>query len=406
MRVPADAATITDAVAQVAPGGVVLVAPGTYRESVTMSTPDVTLRGEDRAAVVIDGEGLRPNGVQVIADGVRVENLTVINHTFNGVLFTGMHDETGVQAHNLTGYERLDPEKFPPLQRFSVSHVTASNNGLYGIYAFNTQHGVIADNYTSGSADSGIYVGQCASCDILVTGNVSEHNAIGYENANASDSVLIAGNRFTGNRVGLTLISWYQEAYLPQRADTVVGNLIADNTSATSPSHATGAFGLGIGLSGAQENTITGNAILGHPVAGVRLDNTEDIPSIGNTFLENVFADNAVDLADTSAARAPSSGTCLTPSAGTTVTALPLTLAQAICPTTSAAGQSAAPEELPHVDVPAGMSFLKVPAGPAQPSLTGDLTALPAPLPAQVTMPALTSFPVPDRTFLADRATR
>lgn len=405
MRVPADAATITEALVAVAEDGLVLLAPGTYTESVTVSTPGVTLRGEDRTRVVIDGEGLRPNGVQVIADGVRVENLTVVNHTFNGVLVTGMHDETGAQAHNLNGYERLDPEEFPPLQRFSVSHVTASNNGLYGIYAFNTQHGVIADSYTSGSADSGIYVGQCASCDILVTGNVSENNAIGYENANASDSVLIAGNRFTGNRVGLTLISWYQEAYLPQRADTVVGNLIADNTSPDSPAHATGAFGLGIGLSGAQENTITANAILGHPVAGVQINNTEDIPSIGNAFLDNVFAENAVDLADTSAARAPSSGTCLT-TAGAAVVTLPQALALAVCPTTSEAGQSVAPQDLPAVTVPAGMSFLKVPAGPAQPGMSGDLSAVPAPLPAQVSMPDPASFPVPDRTFLADRATR
>ena len=74
--------------------------------------------------------------------------------------------------------------------------MTAHNNGLYGIYAFDAQHGVIADSYASGSADSGLYVGQCRDCDILVRDNVAERNAVGFENANASGPLVITGNRF------------------------------------------------------------------------------------------------------------------------------------------------------------------------------------------------------------------
>lgn len=399
VEVPADAATITEALALVGDGGLVLVSPGVYTESVTISTPNVTLRGTDRNEVIIDGEGLRANGVQVIADGVRVQNLTVRSHTFNGVLVTGLHDAGGAQAHNLDGYERLDPEEFPPLQRFEVSNVTASNNGLYGIYAFNSQHGVIRDNYASGSADSGFYVGQCPSCDILVTNNVAENNAIGYENANASDSVVIAGNRFSNNRVGLTLISWYQEAYLPQKSATVVGNLIADNTSSDSPSHALGAFGIGIGLSGANTNTLERNAISGNASVGVQITNTEDLASAGNQLIDNDFSDNGVDLADLSAARAPSTGTCVE---GSVLTRTVPEGFAAECGTDSPAGGTAA--ELPELDVPAGISFLKVTAPLAQPTLDGDLRAIPAALPASVTMPDLDSFLVPDRSFLADRA--
>ena len=55
--------------------------------------------------------------------------------TFYGVLFTGLHDENGPSAPTATGYEPWDPAQFPPLQRFLVDHVTAYNNGLYGIYA-------------------------------------------------------------------------------------------------------------------------------------------------------------------------------------------------------------------------------------------------------------------------------
>lgn len=396
VMVPGDAATITEAVSLVAEGGLVLVEPGTYRESVTVDKTGVTVRGTDRGGVVIDGEGLRPNGIQVIADGVRIQNLTVVNHTFNGVLVTGMHDANGAQAHNLDGYSKLDPEQFPPLQRFEVANVTASNNGLYGIYSFNAQHGVIRDNYASGSADSGYYVGQCADCDILVTGNVAENNAIGYENANASDSVVIVGNRFSNNRVGLTLISWYQEAYLPQKAATVVGNLIADNNSADSPAQALGAFGLGIGLSGANDNVLARNLVAGNSSSGLQLSNTEDLATSGTRLTDNAFEQNGVDVSDLSAERAPSSDTCI--SGGTVATFAPAALA------TSCGVTSTGPAQLPEAVVPPGISFLKVKAGPEQPQLAGDLTRAPDPLPGEVEMPDLDAVALPSRSLLADRA--
>ena len=395
--VPADAATITEAVSLVAEGGLILVSPGTYPESVTINKNDVTLRGTDRNAVIIDGEGLRSNGVQVTADGVRVQNLTVKNHTFNGVLVTGLSDANGAQAHSLDGYTKLDPEKFPPLQRFEVSSVTASNNGLYGIYAFDSQHGVIRDNYASGSADSGFYVGQCPECDILVTGNVAENNAIGYENANASDSVMIVGNRFSNNRVGLTLLSWYQEAYLPQKAATVVGNLVSDNNAAGSPAQANGAFGIGIGLSGAHDNLLERNLIVGNASTGVQLSNTEDIATIGTRLTDNSFAENGVDVADVSASRSPSSDTCIT--GAPAVTLLPATFDTCGSTTTGGVPLTA----LPSVSVPPGTSFLKVVAGPTQPQLAGDLTVNPEPLPKTVAMPDASDVPLPDTSLLADR---
>jgi nitrous oxidase accessory protein NosD len=376
VRVPADAATIQQAVDEVPEGGLVLVSPGTYPEEVTVSTKNITLRGLDRDGVIIDGEGLRANGIQVIADGVRVQNLTVTRHTFNGVLVTGMHDENGPQAHNLNGYQKLDPAKFPPLQRFEVDHVTATNNGLYGIYAFNSQNGVLSNNYASGSADSGFYVGQCQECSILVSGNVAERNAIGYENANASDSVVITGNRFSGNRVGLTLLSWYQEAFVPQRGATVVGNVISDNNSADSPAQAQGGFGIGVGLSGAQSDVLERNVISGNSVSGVQLSNTEDIATTATRLTDNALSGNGVDVADIAATRSPTTTTCITPDAGLSL--LPVDLA-ASC--SAGASVGVAVSELPQVQAPAGVSFLKVGQPVPQPNLDGDLTAVPEALP-------------------------
>ena len=246
----------------------------------------------------------------VIADGVRVENLTVTGATFYGVLFTGLHDANGPSAESAGNYQPWDPNKFPPLQRFRVDHVTAYNNGLYGIYAFDSRHGVITDSYASGSADSGLYVGQCTQCDILVSGNIAERNAVGFEDANASDSLVITGNRFSGNRVGLTLLSSYQEAFTPQRGVSVVGNLISDNNTADAPAQADGGFATGVGISGGVSNIVDRNRIAGHQRAAVVITNTEDLPAKGNSFSGNVFDGNRVDVANVSAARTPAVGNC------------------------------------------------------------------------------------------------
>lgn len=400
VEVPQDAATITEALDLVAPGGMVLVEPGIYPEEVTIDIEDVTLRGTDRNSVIIDGEGTRSFGVFASADGVRIENLTVHSTLFYGVLVTGMHDENGPLAHGGPGYTELDPSQFPPVQRFAIDHVTAYNNGLYGIYAFNAQHGRIIDSYASGSADSGFYVGQCEQCDILVAENVAERNAIGFENANASGPLMIAGNRFSGNRIGMTLISNYQEAFTPQRENLVVGNLISTNASADSPAHALGGFGVGLGIDGGQANQVIANRIEGNPVFGVQFSNAEDIAAIDNQILDNAIEANGLDLADTSAARTPSSGNCVEGS--TAVTARPDSLLDATCPDGNS-GQPAADSGLPAVDVPDGMSFLQVPVPPAQPSMS-DVHTPPQPLPAQVSMPSEDEFQIPAADLLADRS--
>lgn len=396
IRVPADAPTISDAVAEATPGDLILVAPGTYRESVIVDVADVTVRGEDRNETIIDGEGIRPYGVVGIADGVRVENLTSHSHLYYGVLITGVHTKDGPEARGASGYAPFDPDDFPPLQRFGVDHVTAYNNGLYGIYAFNSQHGAITNSYTSGSADSGIYVGQCRKCDTLVSGNVAERNAIGFENANASDSVVITGNRFSDNRVGMTLISNYQEAFTPQRANVVAGNVVSDNNSEESPAHAEGAFGVGIGIQGGQANVLEANVVSGHTVAGVVFSSTEDLAAIDNRIERSAFESNGADVANISADRAPATGNCAE-SAAPLVT-IPADFDLDCTASTTTPQPTGA---LPSVEVPAGVSFLRVAAPPAQPSLE-KVDAMPDPLPDSTSMPSLDDVAVPAGDLLSE----
>ena len=88
-HVPADYPTIQAAVDAADPGDLVLIDRGVYKESVSVGTPGLTLRGVDRNEVIIDGEFERANGVQVLfTDGVVVENMTsrtnTITRTYRG----------------------------------------------------------------------------------------------------------------------------------------------------------------------------------------------------------------------------------------------------------------------------------------------------------------------------------
>jgi len=399
VNVPGDAPTLAAALAAVAPGGMILVGAGVYDEQLVVNKEDVTIRGLDRNGTIVDGEGIRPYGIVAVVDGVRIENLTVRNTTFFGVLVTGLSDSNGPSAHAGEGYEPFDPAKYPPVERFAINYVTAYNNGLYGIYAFDSRHGQITHSYASGSADSGFYVGQCADCDILVADNVAERNAVGFENANASTSLTIVRNRFSNNRVGLTLVSNYQEAFTPQHANLVAGNVLSDNTSSDSPEQEAGGFGIGLGISGGLDNVVTKNLIQGNPRAGVLLTNTEDLAAGGNSFLGNAFADNGVDLANVSAARAPAYGNCADPSEG--ITTLPAALLAA-CPAGNASPQPATTTDaLPGPAAPPGISFLKVLAPLDQPQMP-DATSAPTRLPATVTQPAAADVTVPAADLLLE----
>ncbi|MFC5721024.1 nitrous oxide reductase family maturation protein NosD [Streptomyces gamaensis] len=402
IRVPQDARTIGAAVERARPGDMVLISPGTYHETVRVPTDRIVLRGTDRNRVVIDGQGKRHNGIVVTGSGVAVENLTVRDHLLNGVLVTGMASQDGQGlARGSNGYERLDPKEFPPLDGFRVSYVTSARNGLYGIYAFNAQNGLLDHNHTSGGADSGLYVGQCKPCNVVVTDNVAEYNAVGYEGTNASENMWVLRNRFTHNRVGMTVDSDYLEAFVPQHNSVVAGNLIADNAEPQTPQQADGGFGIGIGIAGGQHNIVRNNRIENNPRAGLVLMSSEDVPPIGNTIDSNAFGGNALDVAHAASGRAPGRGNCLKDN--TLSTTAPEQLAtQYRCPVAADGPvmESVAPPTTPAA--PAGIPFRTVPEPPAQPQLPGgadapvrDATHLPGTVDAD-------NVPVPGRDLLAE----
>lgn len=400
IRVPADAPTISAAVSLARPGDLVLVAPGVYHESVKIGRARITLRGASRDKVVIDGRLQQPNGVVVAAPGVAVQNLTVQNNTQNGVLVTGSAKAAGGLPGHSGGYDTGD-EPVTFLKSFLVSHVTATRNGLYGIYAFSAQNGVIEHSYASGGADSGIYVGQCKPCHIVVRDNVAELNAVGYEGTNASGDMYVVGNRLVGNRVGLTTDSDHQEKLLPQRGAVIAGNLIAANQQKATPEQADGGWGTGVGIDGGSDNQFIRNRIADNSNAGLVITATADMPPVGNQIVDNTFTGNGVDVGWTFPTATRGRDNCLRGNALRTTVPAGLA-ADASCPLPAKSPSPAGRWAIPTA--PGGIPFTEVAAPGPQPQFPHASTTGATAVPAVPALPDMADIPLPSVSLLAAHA--
>ncbi|WP_159622646.1 right-handed parallel beta-helix repeat-containing protein [Ruania rhizosphaerae] len=395
IRVPDDA-TLEEAGDLVEPGGLILISSGTYEGTLEVSADDVTVRGDDRNGVVLDGGLTASNGIVGTGERITVENLTVRNYLQNGVLITGVTDDSGAGiARGPDGY--VPSEAPPPVPGYLVQYVTASNNGLYGIYAFNRTSGVIQHNLASGGSDSGIYVGQCADCNASVTGNVVVRNAVGIELANAS-TVTVTGNRIVDNRVGISVLSNYLEAHGPTQSLQVAGNVIADNDQTETPTQASGGFGIGIGLAGAVGSDIRSNLISGNDNVGIWMTSSEDFAPIDNTIGPGTWGDNGVDIAYAPTDHAPGSGNCIETgpeSAG--VTTEPSGLAALGC------GSDLPASDYTQPPAPDGISFADV-ALPDERQGLPTVDDQPRQLPETVELPDISAIETPSADLLESGA--
>jgi hypothetical protein len=283
-------ASIQVAVDRARPGDLVLIEPGVYNESVEVTTRDIVIRGVDRNTVVLDGETELENGIVVRSNGVAIENLTVRGYRGNGVLFVGELDQRGASGDSYGA-----AGESVQLRGYRASYITAHDNGLYGLYAFAAQQGVFEHSYTAGHPDAGVYIGQCQPCDAVVTDVVSERNTIGYQAINAS-GVAVVSSIWTGNRMGIEVGSQNAERLAPQIGHQIIGNVVTDNVNAAAPGTPESAFGLGIVISGGQENVIERNLVEGHSLAGIAVTDVDVYAPRANQVRGNALADNGVDL--------------------------------------------------------------------------------------------------------------
>ena len=249
LHVPADYATIQEAVDAAVEGDLILIAPGTYNEAVQVTTNNIIIRGVERNTVILDGKFELDNGIRVVgANGVALENMTAMNYTKNGFFWTGV-----------TGYRG--------------DYLTAWRNGDYGVYVFDSVGGVIDNSYGAGSPDAGVYVGECYPCDSLINHFVSEHNGLGYSGTNSGGNMVIVNSVFRHNRAGIVPNSGSYELCYPERKTTIIGNMVYDNNQPDTPAIDVAILAMGNGIlsAGGVQNIIERNRVWNHNKTGIGL---------------------------------------------------------------------------------------------------------------------------------------
>ena len=274
-NVPADYGTIQAAVNAAAEGDLILIANGTYPETVVVTTPGLRIRGASRTGVLLDGGTTRNIGIHVLADRVLVENLSAKNYTEHGIMFRKV---TGFWARSITSY----------------------SHGAYGVFALGSRCGEFGDIYASGSADSGIYIGQCFPCDAVIHHVDSQENALGFSGTNAGGNLQLRDSVWRNNGLGIVPNTLDSEEEPPQRG-IIIGpnNIVDDNNNLTAPAFGIQSYfyGGGIVIAGGQAATVYGNTVTNHELAGILLSVIPDqnvYVATGNTIWGNTVTHDPV----------------------------------------------------------------------------------------------------------------
>ncbi|MBP2707926.1 right-handed parallel beta-helix repeat-containing protein [Microbispora sp. RL4-1S] len=255
--------SIQAAVDAAGPGARILLAEGTYAESVWIRHGGVTLAGAGPERTVLvpgggaaadvprlhDAEADVVSGVTVhgpAVAGVRIEGLTV--RGFSGA---------GVYAHSAAGVEVVD--------------VTAVDNAVWGVYLRESTRCRVVGCRASGSQYGGIALSFCPSSDSVVEHNASSANAFGIFVDNSS-GVRVARNACHGNAIGVMLLN---QVYEGEPEGGVRDCLVAGNDL------------YGNGLAAGAEPGGLGAA--GPPISGVGL---ALIGTHGVTLVDNDIHDN------------------------------------------------------------------------------------------------------------------
>jgi len=367
LRVPADQPTLEAAIAAAVPGDVILLDAGIYPGGIDVpeEKSGITIRGVDRNTVVFDGAGVRPNAIEVEADGVTLENLTAHDYVANGFYWEGVDG-------------------------FAGRYLTVWNVGLYGIYAISSRNGVIEESLVSGAADAAFYIGECQPCDTVVRRVTARLSAVGYSGTNAGGNMVVEDSLFDQNEVGI-LPNSYDVALQPppQRGATFRRNIVRGSGTATTPRNTPlGGFrGIGIGIIGGVGNQVEANEVSGSSRYGIVI-----VPAIDRAMVwvptDNRVTGNRVSgsgTADLALAAGSGAGNCFEGNVAASLDPERLAVA---CPAQGGSDAVATALSLPPQQLldglPAAPEFGEMPAPTAQPSLpvarAGDL--LPIAIPA------------------------
>ncbi|MEU3856005.1 right-handed parallel beta-helix repeat-containing protein [Streptomyces sp. NPDC028722] len=292
-------------------GDTVLVRAGTYRESVTVRTPGLTLRGAGQRTVI------RP-AAKASATASKKASASCRGYG-NGICVVGgknkaLRDVTvadlKVAGFSKTGLWAMGTD------RLTVRGVTADDNGQWGIAQEHSTRGVFREDTARGNGDAGLFLannvkaeqGATDSKGTRVEDNHLEDNRIGIT-VRRLRNLTVAGNYLTANCAGVFVVG---DENKPRAGALTVSDNRLERNNKYCPKTARLPYlkGSGIVLTGTEKALVTRNTVLGHsgrsPLSGgiVLFKSFVGAPSERNRITGNHLENNApADLVNQEAAK-------------------------------------------------------------------------------------------------------
>ncbi|MBN2099422.1 MAG: right-handed parallel beta-helix repeat-containing protein, partial [Dehalococcoidia bacterium] len=268
--VPDDYPTITAALAGSSPGDTIIVRDGTYTESVTVSTDNLTIRSENGPETT----AVQAPSISSDVFTIRAEDVTISGFTVTGASALG---SIGIEIY-----------PWDATNCSIIGNIILSN--YYGIQgALDSDCATIKDNYILSSGSYGIWLHD--TDNNTITGNTMLSNAHGIDMWDSSNN-WITNNTISGSAQGIMLsfsgssstISSNHISSCTQWGIEVGndgGNIISYNTVSNSET------GISVGklASGGGYNIVTGNTLVGNDMAISVSGGTNQITQ--NTILES-----------------------------------------------------------------------------------------------------------------------
>jgi parallel beta-helix repeat protein len=186
--------SIQQAVDAARPGDTIAIAPGTYRESVLVTTPGLTLRGAGAKTVIMPATARATN---------------TCAQAGNGICVTGaagkVVSRVTIRSLTLSGFKK-NAVWASWTDRLTVQRVTAEKSGTWGIAQERSTRGVFRNNIARNNGDAGIFIA-----------NTTDREG----GATDTRGAVIAENKLTGNRIGVTV---RRVRNLSVRGNSMTGN--------------------------------------------------------------------------------------------------------------------------------------------------------------------------------------
>ncbi|MFD4263252.1 nitrous oxide reductase family maturation protein NosD [Streptomyces sp. NPDC058534] len=285
-------------------GDTVLVTPGTYHESVEVSTPGLTLRGMGPGTVV------KPSTKKAAANTCAEDG--------NGICVTGTKDknvkDVTVADLTVTGFTRTGLFSMAT-DGLTVRNVTAVENGVWGIAQERSVRGNIRGNIALDNGDAGIFLANTIKAEegaadtegTVVAHNRLEGNRIGVT-VRRLRNLAVANNHITGNCAGVFVVG---DENKPKAGDLVVrdNHVVRNNKSCPKTERLDALQGSGIVLTGTEKVLVADNTVRENsgesPLSGgiVLFKSFVGVTSEKNEIKGNSLRDNSpADLVNTETA--------------------------------------------------------------------------------------------------------